>query len=115
MPGTWTDPIAGLMWINSGSNLNWFQASDLCQGLTVGGRAGWRLPTDKELKKMRDPMQNGIDELHIKRGTKIDRVWSSTGYSPSGMDMASHSHGVDNSRIADVKQVVLCVRRSTNR
>lgn len=103
--GTWVDPT-GLMWTNTSRTLNWYQASDLCQNLTVGGRFDWRLPTEDDLLRVRDRMQNGLDELHIRRGTRVDHwAWSRTGFSPT------HSYGVDSQDSSEVMQV-LCVYRS---
>jgi hypothetical protein len=75
----WTDPATGLMWTrqDNGSDVDWYQANDYCQNLSLGGYASWRQPTVDELVGIYDKTQNVGG--HIKGGIKLSTgwVWSS--------------------------------------
>ena len=53
------DRETGLVWQRTPSAdiVNWFQALDFCRTFTVGGRAGWRLPSFSELGSLIDAAQ----------------------------------------------------------
>ncbi len=52
--GTVTDTQTGLMWADhdNGSNINWSNAKNYCEGYNGGGKSGWRLPTLDELRSL---------------------------------------------------------------
>lgn len=54
--GTITDKATSLIWQkkDSGKKLNWEQALEYCEDLTLGGRSDWRLPNSKELQSIVD-------------------------------------------------------------
>jgi hypothetical protein len=49
--GTVTDTQTKLMWAatDNGSDINWYDAKNYCEGYSRGGYTGWRLPTQSEL------------------------------------------------------------------
>ncbi len=54
--GTVTDAATGLMWqqADSGEGLNWQEALDYAERLTLAGHSDWRLPNAKELQSIVD-------------------------------------------------------------
>lgn len=53
--GTVTENASGLIWQKSVSGPSLWSASlDYCEGLTLGGHTGWRLPNAKELESILD-------------------------------------------------------------
>ncbi len=52
--GTVTDTQTGLMWADhdNGSNINWSNAKNYCEGYNGGGKSGWRMPTLDELRSL---------------------------------------------------------------
>ena len=53
--GTVTDTASGLMWQQATeSGKGWADALSYCEGLSLGGYTGWRLPNIRELKSIRD-------------------------------------------------------------
>jgi len=58
--GTWEDSATGLLWTvkDSDSDMNWSQAKDYCERLTLEGHEDWRLPTVDELKGLHDRSQS---------------------------------------------------------
>jgi hypothetical protein len=52
----WKDTATGLIWTmkDSGSDVNWTQARDYCESLSLGGYSDWRLPTIDELSAIYD-------------------------------------------------------------
>ena len=54
--GYWTDPSTGLMWAgkDSGSNVNWKNATKYCSNLRLAGFSDWRLATLAELQGIYD-------------------------------------------------------------
>lgn len=54
--GTITDNVTGLVWQKEDDNIarNWAAAGTYCDGLNLGGQAGWRLPAKKELLTLVD-------------------------------------------------------------
>ncbi len=92
---TWTDPATGLMWArqDNGSDVNWQQATNYCQNLTLAGYSDWRLPTIDELAAIYDPAQNvsvtnnlGNWTVHIREGISLTSccAWSSSDGNASG-------------------------------
>ena len=49
--GTVTDNVTGLMWqqAHNPQRINWYQANQACESLTLAGFTDWRLPSIKEL------------------------------------------------------------------
>lgn len=84
---TWTDPATGLIWTakDNGSEVDWHQATNYCQNLSLGGYSDWRLPTIDELAGIDDKTQN-VDGCHIKGGISLAHcgIWSSSAGSASG-------------------------------
>lgn len=80
--GTVTDSTTGLMWQQGEAGWNiWTRSKSYCEGLSLGGQSGWRLPTITELTslidlKFRDPT---IDTTYFP-GTVSSNYWSSTAY-----------------------------------
>src|SRR5947208_11386244 len=54
------DNETGLVWDRSPSLMKvvWDEAHDQCNGMALGGRKGWRLPTIQELASLVDPGQS---------------------------------------------------------
>ena len=54
--GTWEDSATGLIWAtkDNGEDVNWNQARNYCETLTLGGYEDWHLPTINELKSIYD-------------------------------------------------------------
>jgi len=54
--GTMTDNLTGLMWTKNANlpngTMNWNQAIDFCNNLTLGGYTDWRLPNVNELESL---------------------------------------------------------------
>jgi hypothetical protein len=52
----WKDDATGLTWTveDNGSDLNWNQANEYCEGLNLGGHTDWRLATIEELEAVYD-------------------------------------------------------------
>lgn len=49
----WKDPSSGLTWqVSPGDWMNWSSAKSHCEGLSLGGQSGWRLPTITELRSL---------------------------------------------------------------
>jgi hypothetical protein len=51
-PGTWCDPVSGLMWQDppDGTRMHWYAAGAQCDRLSLGGRGDWSLPTINQLR-----------------------------------------------------------------
>jgi hypothetical protein len=53
--GTVTDRTTGLLWQQKdGGEMTWERAQEYCSSLTLGGKTGWRLPTNHELFSILD-------------------------------------------------------------
>jgi hypothetical protein len=53
--GTVTDRTTGLLWQQKdGGEMTWERAQEYCGTLTLGGKTGWRLPTNQELFSILD-------------------------------------------------------------
>ncbi|HPQ67907.1 MAG TPA: DUF1566 domain-containing protein [bacterium] len=50
----WRDPATGLVWekVPTSGYVNWMDANDFCQHLSLGGYNDWRLPTINELRSL---------------------------------------------------------------
>ena len=110
---TWNDPSTGLMWtrMDNGVNVNWKQANQHCEKMTVGGYSDWRLPTIDELSGLYDQKQN-VGGYHIKGGIRLSNCcpWSSTLHDP---EEAFLLHFMGGGRIygrLDFTFRALCVR-----
>jgi hypothetical protein len=115
---TWTDPATGLMWTrqDNGSNVDWNQANNYCQNLTLGGYSHWRLPTIEELAAIYDLTQT-VNGWHIKGGIRLTKCcsWSSSAGRASGEAWAFGFYiGERLSHVRGYSDVLraLCVRRS---
>ncbi len=101
--GTITDKNTGLLWQKAFNNsvVTWYQANNYCNGLSLGNREDWRLPTMFEWESIRDVTSpkrlNPIFDTHIQEpyvhrqvmywsGTEVEngasaRVFQSAGWS----------------------------------
>ena len=99
---TWQDPATGLLWSRNGNiNLAFAQANLRCQNLSLEGKSGWRLATEKELATLYDPSVNkpvtytngesGV--YHIKTSISLasEGAWSSSSFHSLGHG-ASHKY-----------------------
>jgi hypothetical protein len=83
--GTVTDLATGLMWQRQvdDNTREWTAAVSYCQGLDLGGKTDWRLPTIKELQSIVDTSVNEpgptIDSGAFP-GTSSSDYWSATNY-----------------------------------
>ncbi|MDD5434279.1 MAG: DUF1566 domain-containing protein [Nitrospira sp.] len=79
-----TDNLTGLMWTKnahlSGSYLNWQQALDYANNLTLCGYSDWRLPNRKELMSLidRSKVSPALPAGHPFINVQGDARWSST-------------------------------------
>jgi hypothetical protein len=54
-PSTWVDPVTGLEWqCQSPGRMNWHQAREYAQSLSLAGHSDWRLPAVRELESLLD-------------------------------------------------------------
>ena len=69
-----------LMWTRTDNleDVNWTQANQYCQDLTLGDYSDWRLPTIEELEKLYDPKSG--TRFNIRKPFRLTSycVWSST-------------------------------------
>jgi hypothetical protein len=76
------DRETGLVWEQSPttSSFSWFHAQLQCNGLTVGSRLGWRLPTLQELASLVDPTQDNpaLPAGHPFSNVQSSSYWSAT-------------------------------------
>jgi hypothetical protein len=79
--GTVSDAVTGLTWQQSvpAARFGWSQAISYCSGLTLAGRADWRLPTYVELLSLVDYSQStpAIDGTFFPN-TPADFFWTAT-------------------------------------
>ncbi|MGK5090932.1 DUF1566 domain-containing protein [Deltaproteobacteria bacterium TL4] len=79
--GTVTDNESGLIWQKADDNTarNWETALTYCEGLTLGGRTDWRLPSKNELQSIVDysVYSPAINSTYFPN-TKSSNYWSST-------------------------------------
>jgi len=73
------DRETGLVWERSPSTAtpDWYGAQTHCNGLMVGNRVGWRLPTVQELASLGEP--NATSALLLPAGHPFTNVHSSDG------------------------------------
>ena len=115
--GTVTDNVTGLMWQQEDDNIErtWEEALTYCEGLTLAGNSGWRLPNIKELRSIVDNTKdNGpsIDTTYFPN-TNSSRYWSSTTNvqnQTSGAWLVSFSAGGFSSTFKSSDEHVRCVR-----
>jgi hypothetical protein len=88
------DRETGLVWQRTPPpfQVSWNDAQHLCDGLTTGGRRGWRLPTFYELSSLLDPTQfsPALPLNHPFQDvvtTEPDSYWTATA-DPSSPDFA---------------------------
>jgi hypothetical protein len=86
-PDVVLDTTTGLTWqrATSPGRHNWANAKIYCQGLTLGGLTGWRLPTIRELGSIRDirktsPAVDGT--AFVQTYWEGAAYWSATPYAP---------------------------------
>ncbi len=78
--GTVTDRATGLMWqkADSEKGMNWQQALDYAEKLTLAGHDDWRLPNAKELQSLVDYSRSPVVSAAARRGPAIDSVFQTT-------------------------------------
>jgi hypothetical protein len=89
------DRETGVVWQRDagGPRVDWWTASRTCNGASIGGRKGWRLPTVQELSSVIDPgalsaprlpAGHPFQNVHatINAQNQIDAYWSSTAFDP---------------------------------
>ena len=78
--GTVTDAARSLVWQqdDDGTKKTWEQALAYCEGLSLGGSGGWRLPNVKELASIEDFGKYPVADLTAFPSTKENYYWSST-------------------------------------
>jgi len=76
----WEDSETGLIWTveDSGGDINWSQAKNYCDSLTLGGHTDWRLPTIDELKGLFDKSLSKQYKAKGPINLKGASVWSET-------------------------------------
>jgi len=73
------DQNTGLVWEQApdATTHNWFSAKSYCANKTVGGTAGWRLPSEVELKSVQDPsLPAPFVPAAVFTGVQSDNYWS---------------------------------------
>lgn len=80
------DKETGLVWAKTpdSNQRTWQAATDYCADVALGGRKGWRLPTEEELASLIDTNASGgtkIPSGHPFQNVTADAYWSSTLYS----------------------------------
>jgi hypothetical protein len=98
--GTVTDNVTGLVWeqcsagqsgadcgAGAAGTYTWQGALDYCNGLSLAGSSGWRLPNVKELESITDDSRYSpaIDGTYFPN-TAASGCWSSTTYASSASD-----------------------------
>jgi hypothetical protein len=88
------DRETGLVWERSPSTtpLTWYNALQACLNKSVGGRAGWKLPSIQELRSLVDPttvnpalpVGNPFTNIQFVTTVESPFYWSSTTISLSG-------------------------------
>ncbi|MHC4202098.1 MAG: Lcl C-terminal domain-containing protein, partial [Planctomycetota bacterium] len=78
--GTVTDRATGLTWTkaDSGRTMNWAEALEYAEGLSLAGRDDWRLPDVKELQSIVDYTRAPDARAPSARGAAIDPVFRLT-------------------------------------
>ena len=93
--GTVSDLATGLMWAraDSGRGMNWRDALNYCETLTLAGHDDWRLPSAKELQSLVDYTRapDARDAAH--RGPAIDPVFRTTDPDASFWSSTTHLEG----------------------
>jgi len=76
----WEDSKTGLVWTveDNGSDVNWSQASNYCESLTLGGHTDWRMPTLDELTDIYDPSLSKPYKAKGPINLKSASIWSGT-------------------------------------
>jgi hypothetical protein len=84
------DKETGLVWEKSPSTstFTWYDAQSHCNGLTTGGRLGWRLPTLQELASLVDPthVNPPLPIGHPFSSVQTEFYWSATTVDSSPSD-----------------------------
>src|SRR5208283_3647371 len=86
--GTVTDSSTGLMWQQTDVySMAWDNALSYCDGLSLGGYSGWRLPNIKELTSIVDyALYNQVINTTFFLNAIASNYWSSTTYAGSTSD-----------------------------
>jgi hypothetical protein len=75
-----------LMWTRTDNleEINWGEANQYCEDLTLGDYSDWRLPTIEQLEKLYDPQDGGKYKIRKLFRLTAWRVWSSKKVQGSG-------------------------------
>ncbi len=94
--GIVTDNNSGLMWQqeDDGTEKEWEEAIEYCEGLSLAGYSDWRLPNIKELESITNDEEYNpsINESYFPN-TQSDYYWSSTSF--TDLFYTFHAWGVD--------------------
>lgn len=127
--GTVTDLNTGLIWqkstadidedgqITSGDFLNWQDACDLCNELTVSGHSGFRLPSRRELLSIVDYGKGSFPVINSIFNCLFDHYWSGSSHAIYPPDewawYVGFSHGYSELKQKRTGNFVRCVRGET--
>jgi hypothetical protein len=77
-----TDSDTGLQWQDSSeiAKLNWSEAIEYCEALSLGGYSDWRLPNRNELQSIVDISRYNPAIKEGFENTESDGYWSSSSY-----------------------------------
>ncbi len=114
------DPETKLMWTmkDNGKDIDWPEASQYAEELTLAGYSDWRLPTIDELEKLFDP--EGSRPYKIRKPFRLTGwwVWSSTEEGSRSAWFFDFHHGGRRANLIlfnSGSMRALCVRRSEER
>ena len=107
------DKETGLIWEQSpdATKRTWASACAYCLNKEVGGRKGWRLPTQEELSSLVDTNESDptLPSGHSLSNVQSANYWSSTS-SPNDAWGVSFSTGIVSPIVRSITNYVWCVR-----